>query len=344
MTHEQYYISKFFELGFYPQYNSFNNTYQCACPICREGKSLRKKKRCYFIPEKNIIYCHNCGWSSKPIKWISQITGLLPSQIKEEINNTCDNFEDILKEEPILKQLEVDTLPKNSINLFDPAQVAYFKDNSIVLQALEYIKKRRLDTAINKPPALYISLDDKYQKNRIIIPFFNENKDIEFYQTRVFLENDGSNITYYSKLNSNKTLFNIDNIDFNQKYVFILEGPFDAFFIRNSVALAGINKGSNTLTTRQSQQFNTTLKFLNKIWIFDSQHIDKTSYVKTKNLLEIGENVFIWPKTLGQKFKDINELCVFAKKDEIIPDFILKNTFNGLEGLVLLETINKQPI
>ena len=48
---EDFVILKFFELGFYPKYNKFNNVYQCSCPICREGKSLGKKRRCYYIPK-----------------------------------------------------------------------------------------------------------------------------------------------------------------------------------------------------------------------------------------------------------------------------------------------------
>ena len=37
---EDFVILKFFELGYYPKYNKFNNVYQCSCPICKEGKCI----------------------------------------------------------------------------------------------------------------------------------------------------------------------------------------------------------------------------------------------------------------------------------------------------------------
>ena len=70
---EDFVILKFFELGLYPKYNKFNNVYQCSCPICREGKSLGKKRRCYYIPKNENIFCHNCGWSGKPLRWIKEV-------------------------------------------------------------------------------------------------------------------------------------------------------------------------------------------------------------------------------------------------------------------------------
>ena len=53
---EDFVILKFFELGYYPKYNKFNNVYQCSCPICRECKSLGKKRRCYYIPKNENIF------------------------------------------------------------------------------------------------------------------------------------------------------------------------------------------------------------------------------------------------------------------------------------------------
>ena len=79
---EDFVILKFFELGFYPKYNKFNNVYQCSCPICREGQSLGKKRRCYYIPKNDNIFCHNCGWSGKPFRWIKEVSGDMKMKLK----------------------------------------------------------------------------------------------------------------------------------------------------------------------------------------------------------------------------------------------------------------------
>ena len=37
------------------------------------------------IPAKNLIYCHNCGWSSRPLKWIMQAGGITREDISREV-------------------------------------------------------------------------------------------------------------------------------------------------------------------------------------------------------------------------------------------------------------------
>ena len=75
------------------------------------------------------------------------------------------------------------------------------------------IKERRLDTAVNRPDNLYVSLVDMVHKNRLVIPFVNENGIIEFYQTRSVLNKDNkTKPKYLGKVQAEKTLFNIDKV------------------------------------------------------------------------------------------------------------------------------------
>ena len=123
--------------------------------------------------------------------------------------------------------------------------------------------------------------------------------------------------------------------------MYIFEGPIDAFFVRNSVAVAGITERGKSFTKRQEEQMNTTLKWYDKVWILDSQWGDRASMIKSEALLKQGETVFIWPETLGKKYKDFNDLARAANKDEISWDWIQKNTFEGLEGIVKMTEIKK---
>ena len=86
---------------------------------------------------------------------------------------------------------------------------------------------------------------------------------------------------------------------------------------------------------------NTTLNWYDKVWILDSQWGDRASMIKSEALLKQGGTVFIWPETLGKKYKDFNDLAIAAKKDEISWKFIQKNTFEGLEGIVKMTEIKK---
>ena len=335
---EEYVIAKFFEYGRNPVYNKFNNVYQASCPMCNE--SLRKR-RFYYIPTNDNCYCHNCGYSAKPFKWIREVSGCSNHEIIEEIKD-YDVSIDIGKDEEVKTTIQVSTLPEDSINLFDELQLNFYSSNVIIRACRHIIKSRRLDTAVNRPDKLYVSLTDKVHKNRIIIPFINEKDGIEFYQTRTVKTSDlKTKPKYLGKVGSEKTLFNIDKVSSDHDKVYIFEGPIDAFFVRNSVAVAGITERGRSFTVRQQEQLDTTLKWYDKVWMLDSQWGDRASMIKSEALLKQGETVFIWPETLGRKFKDFNDLAIAANKNEIGWDWIQKNTFRELEGIVKMTEIKK---
>jgi hypothetical protein len=337
---EDYIISIFYEYAYQPKHNRYNKTYQGGCPICREGGSLGKKRRCYYIPKNDNIFCHNCGWSSKPLAWIKRVSNKTDLDIINELRNKDDIIPE-LKEEPVVKIVNSETLPKDSINLNDIAQVNFYKDNNVIAECLKLIEARRLNTAVNRPKDLFVSLSDTVHKNRLIIPFKTETGDIVFYQSRTVIEKDKKiKPKYISKVNAEKTIFNIDQIDNEKQNVYIFEGPLNSFFVKNGVAVAGITeRGQATFTLRQQQQINTTLSWFNKIWVLDSQWIDNASLKKTGILLRQGEHMFIWPEKFGKRFKDFNDICIACKIDSISEEFIQKNTFHGLEGILRLSKI-----
>jgi len=144
---------------------------------------------------------------------------------------------------------------------------------------------------------------------------------------------------YLSKINSEKTLFNYNNVSTSAEDIFITEGPIDSFFLKNSVAVAGIQERSNqTFTTMQRNQIER-LFLMQSVWVLDSQWNDQASKTKTEILLKGGECVFIWPKDVGTRFKDINDLCMHFKLNEISSSYIKENTYCGLKGIVRLKQI-----
>jgi hypothetical protein len=207
-----------------------------------------------------------------------------------------------------------------------------------VRTAAETIVSRRLNLAANRPKSLYVTLTDLVHKNRLVIPFYDKAKQIQFYQTRSILADD-HRPKYLSKQNSEKTLFNYDQVSSGTDTVFITEGPIDSFFIKNSVAVAGIQERStNTFTQAQQVQIDR-LFLMQKVWVLDSQWQDSASLLKSETLLKTGACVFVWPKDIGTRFKDINDMCIFFKINQISEEFLLKNTFCGLKGLVKLKQI-----
>ena len=335
---EDYVVQKFYQFCGAPSQNRHNKTFQGSCPICREGKSWLKKRRCYYIPKNNNIFCHNCGWSGSPLNWIMQVGRVSFHEIRDELNNMDQQtLIEPVSAKPII---QVDALPKDSINLSDCTQLEFYKDNIIVQRALEFIKSRRLDTAANKPNAFYVSLNDKVHSNRLIIPFADTGGRIVHYQTRTILKADEKiRPRYMSKQGSEKTLFNFDKIDANMDNIFVFEGPLNACFCKNGVAVAGIQDNSDKTFTHKQQEQMQRLPFHSHVWVLDSQWIDAAALNKSKLLAANGESIFIWPEKMGKRIKDFNDLAITANIDQISPEFVLSNTYKGVAAEIRLRAM-----
>ena len=330
---EEYVIQKFYQHAGYPKYTKSTNTYTGGCPICREGKSWGRKSRCYYVPKDNIICCHNCGWYGKPVNWVMELEQIPYQELVKQVES-C-NYEYGMPAAPVKPRQPTSDLPRDSINLFDRTQLEYYADNKIIRSTVEMIVNRRLNTAINKPKALYTTLTDMVHKNRLVIPFNDRDRRCIFYQSRSIL-NEPDRPKYLSKQNSEKSLFNYDQVSSSSEHVFITEGPIDSFFISNSVAVAGIQERSqNTLTSVQQKQLDR-LFLTQPVWVLDSQWQDAASLLKTNILLKQDQCVFIWPRETGKRFKDINDMCVYFKVDKISTKYLLDNTYCGLQGLIKL--------
>lgn len=333
---EEFVVQKFYQHAGYPKYTKSTNTYTGGCPVCREGKSWGRKSRLYYIPKNEVICCHNCGWYSSHIDWIMEVEKIPFRELMRQIDE-CDYEYGLERINETQVKNNTEDLPKDSINIFDKTQLTYYRDNTMVLKVVDVILSRRLNKAVNKPKALYISLSDYTHKNRLTIPFYDKSGNVVFYQSRKLLDDDTPK--YLSKTNSDKTLFNYNNIDSGADNIFITEGPIDSFFIKNSVAVAGIQERSkNSLTSAQTNQLDR-LFLTQKVWVLDSQWNDQASRVKTEALLKDDQCVFIWPKDVGRRFKDVNEMCVHFKIDQISEQYILENTYCGIKGIIKLKQI-----
>jgi DNA primase len=312
-----YVLSKFYTHAGEPFFRKGEGTYNASCPICREGKSWLKKKRLYFYPHTNTFYCFNCNKSWNSFKWIQECTGLTKEEIENEIVSE-DCSVDITSKfsSPKLIVKNRATLPYDSINLLDDQQKNFYKNNTFFQKAQDYIKERKIDTAINRCSHYYISLTDKIHANRLCIPYLNSSNKTVFYQTRSL---DNSEPRYLNKIGAEKTIFGIDRLDKNFDKIFIFEGPIDAMFVKNGVCLAGLN-----LTNSQHKQF-LEYPFHEKIWILDNPQKDKAAKDKIFQLLHNKEKVFKWP--INSPFKDFNEWAVRKNLNEIPPDYILNSLY-----------------
>ena len=129
--------------------------------------------------------CFNCGWHGTPVSFIQEVTGMTYTEINIESRDFDILPEDLAKPDEVLPgtPANIDTLPRDSINLLDRNQQSYWSHSDPVKKAIDTITNRKLDIAINAPKTLWISLTDYTHKNRLILPFYDEDNKIIFYQT-----------------------------------------------------------------------------------------------------------------------------------------------------------------
>jgi hypothetical protein len=333
----EYIISKVKQYTKRPIINRYNGNYNFECPICNEGKSAGKKRRGYYVPDPGYFYCHNCnqGWS--PINWLKNVCNLTYKEIMDESSEYHSDIIEITnhnqKNDIVQNKTVFGTLPEDSINLNDPLQLKYYQNSRQVNLALQFIKKRRLDTAVNKPKTFWLSLKDYVHRDRLCIPFYDEDDQIRFYQTRTICNEDTlCKPKYLSKLNADKRIYGVNNITPDVDYLFLFEGPIDSMFVKNGLGIGGLN-----LTETQKHILNKYILY-EKIWVLDNQIIDVAARDKTKELINNGQSVFIWPKKF-KDFKDINDICVRFKLDQISPVFIKENSYKGIEAMTRLNLI-----
>ena len=319
---QEFLIETFYSYCKRPLHKRYQNVYNAECPVCKEGKSSGRSRRLFYFPSKQYFFCHNCSKSWQPFEWVKEVTSLTVPEILKRNREKSGEITIYKKPEPI-KQVIINDLPEDSIDLTDSTQVEFYKDNKFVKIALQYIESRKLLTAINTCRKFYISLTDKIHKNRLVIPFINDNKTV-CYQTRALTQNQFPK--YLTKFGE-KELFGLSNIDSSIPYVFVFEGPIDSMFIKNGVALAALSP-----TEKQAQQLSNLIGY-QQIYVIDNDKNNKQTSRKVDKFIKEGKTVFVWPKDLI-RFKDFNEICTELELNEISWKFVVSNSFKGQQALL----------
>lgn len=111
-----------------------------------------------------------------------------------------------------------------------------FKLTSHYKQAMAYLKKRNITDDIIAKFNIGYCYDGEYA-NRIIIPSYDENDDINYFIARSYLPK--------TKLKYKNPEAQKETIIFNEKYInwdetiYLVEGVFDSIFLPNSIPLLG---------------------------------------------------------------------------------------------------------
>ena len=289
--------------------------YNFRCPICGDSQKHKNKARGYFYQVKTNtnFKCHNCGASLSFNNFLKQIDTTLHKQY------TLEKFKDgftgkgFVVEEPKFDFKK--PVFKKQIDLPKASEVSV---------AREYLEKRKLD-----PSKFYFA--SKFKKwvntqkqtfdtthrdeSRIIIPMYDTERNLIGFQGRALGPNFVKYITVMLQENAPK-IYGLDKINPDET-VYVVEGPFDSTFVKNSIALCG------------SDGDMAHLKGSDIVFVYDNEPRNKEILQRIEGCIEKGERVVIWPR--GIVDKDINDMVLSGH--DIMP-LLESNIYSNLEAKV----------
>ena len=299
-----------------------SDLYNFRCPICGDSQKHKNKARGYIYQVKNNtnFKCHNCGASMSLNNFLKTIDTTLHKQYtleKFKEGHTGRNF--VVEEptftfkKPVFKS-KLD-LPKASE---DPDAKRYLEKRKLNPEKFYFTDSFKRWTNTKKQTFDTIGRDEP----RIIIPMYNEDKDLIGFQGRSLIPNSVKYITVMLEDEAPK-IYGLDTIN-EDLPIYVVEGPFDSTFVNNSVALCGSDgdlgyfKGSDT------------------ILVYDNEPRNREIVNRIGKCIDRGEKVVIWPS--GIEEKDINDM-VLSGHD--VMSMIKLNTYSGLEAKVKFNSWKK---
>lgn len=286
--------------------------YNCRCNICGDSQKNKTKARGYFYDKKNNTNykCHNCG-------------------INISLNNYLKQVDPVLYEDYTLAKYKRGLTGKNFVT-----DTPKFKSSKPVFRAKlklprasenetarTYLEARNIDSSkfyyaeefkkwVNTLKPTFNSRALYYEEERIVIPLYYERELIGF-QGRAIKNSRIKYITIMLDENAPK-VYNFDSID-NTKPVYILEGPFDSYFVENSIAMCGADVDLQSINISQP------------IYVYDNEPRNKEIIDRMCRTIAQELPIVIWPKSIKQK--DVNLMVLSGIN---VNQIIKENTFTGL--------------
>ena len=302
--------------------------YNFRCPICGDSSKNKTKARGYVYAKKGNYFfmCHNCGASMSFYNFLNKVdTSIVKEYALERYKNGESGREnypkptfDIATNPPVFKK-------KLSLPTIDSLPEEHY--------GKVYVQRRKIPEAYME--TLYFAEDfkdfvengsqiekDGLKENdpRLVIPFYDENKNLTAVQGRALGESKLRYITV--KMNEDGVkLFGLDRVN-KEEDVYVTEGPIDSMFLSNAVATADA-----TLTNAS--------KYIDKsklVLVYDNEPRNKDICRHMEKAIEDHYRIVIWPEMIEEK--DINEILLSGFSPDEIQDIISNNTFQNLRAKI----------
>ena len=305
--------------------NKHQGLYNFRCPFCGDSQKSKTKARGYLYQKKTDLFyrCHNCGQSNTFSNFLKQLDGELHKQYvleryKEGVTGKGQNTEDpVFKHKKPVFHTKIN-LPR--ISDLDDQHFAkkYLINRAIPPQFLSYLYYTEdFKTFVKTMTKKDYDLNENEQ--RIIIPFYDENKNLITFQGRAFTNTLLRYITIKMDEDFSK-IFGLDRLNLEEQF-YVVEGPFDSFFLPNCIAMAG-----SDIKFKSYKGIDDAMNDGKGTMVFDNEPRNKEIITRMEKVIDKGWNICIWPSTI--KKKDLNDMYLSGISD--LSEIINKNTYKSL--------------
>ena len=323
------FIDRTFLLRLSPKLTRFtrkkDDLYQFRCPLC--GDSFKDKTKCRgFIYRKSDDYfymCHNCGVSTTFYNFLKQVD---PNLVQEY---ALERYKD--KNPKIIEKSEPKLDIKSSIPVFKKS-LPLPKISSLPNEhfAKIYVQNRKIPESdwselyYCEDYKKFVNVDMNIEKSlydndkRLVIPFYDKANNLIGFQGRSLGDSKMRYITIKMDESSPK-VFGLNKID-EDETVYVVEGPIDSLFLKNSIAI-----------TSSNLEYAEELFDIHKIvLVFDNEPRNKEILKLINHAIDNHFSVCIWPEMIVEK--DINDMILAGFTPDDIQDIVQSNTFVNLRA------------
>lgn len=314
--------------------------YNFRCPICGDSETNKSKARGYIyeVKGKMAFYCHRCGASMSAENFIKTVDQNLYNEMKlEKLKESktpeqieYEDFINKMKKPSFTKSGPLKNLKKVSqLKHFDP--VKKFVDS----RKIPNFYHSRMFSCPNFMRFTNGLIPRKFTESalqndelRLLIPFFDEEKNVFAYQGRSLRKK--TEVKYITIIldEDKPKIYGMDTVNEKER-IYTFEGPIDSMFIPNGIAVAG-----GDLISAAKKYDPRTM-----IMVYDNEPRSKETVGKIEKAIYNGLRVCIWPENL--EHKDINEMVLSGMSPDFIKYTIDQHIYQDLSARMALSKWSK---
>lgn len=318
------FVSNFIYENFESVTPSQNGThFHARCLFCGDSKkSLRKKRfHCDYNNGNPMYHCFNCDVSGSFLEMYSQIKGITIDEAKKELYNYNPEYLtqklSTRKKERYIKEAKhenhnwiLDDCISDTISPVGILESAYYNLLNVF----------RIERKIPKEYKLFYAYKGDYA-GRIIIPIYDKNRNILYFQGRAIDEITEAERKYKNPTTAKGNIILNKHLFDRNKFIVITEGLLDAMVV-------SYNQGTSYLGKTITDEFLEKILPLTDEGIIVVNDIDKDG-IKTLNRLFFGskksnpskyyKKLFYF--SMPEKYKGIKDM------NQLVTEMNIENTY-----------------